>query len=83
MKIYSDIIKELRKDHKLTQKQMGSLFGIAGSTYAMYENGGRRLSIEMLCGLADILGTSTDYILDRTDKVDPYPNKRHVPLELL
>ena len=28
MKIYSDILKELRKDHKLTQKQMGSLFGI-------------------------------------------------------
>ena len=67
MKIYSGILKELRKDYKLTQKQMGSLFGIAGSTYAMHENGDRRLSIEMLCALADILGASTDYILDHTN----------------
>ena len=77
MQIYTDILKELRKDKNLTQKQMGELFNIAASTYALYENGNRRLSVMMLSRLADILGTSTDYILGRTDQITPYPYRKH------
>ena len=74
--IYSDILKELRKDRKLTQKDMAALMGISQATYCDYENGVRRMPLSMLCFLADILGTSTDYILGRTEETRPYA-KRH------
>ena len=73
MEVYSDILKELRRDKHLTQMDMGKLFNIAASTYALYENGNRRMRIDMLIKLADVLGTSTDYILGRTSEITPYP----------
>lgn len=76
MAVYSDVIKELRGDKKLTQKQVGAYFGISGPTFSLYENGHRRMSIDMLSQLADILGTSTDYLLGRTDNPNPYPQSK-------
>lgn len=71
MRVQTDILKELRKDKGLTQEDVAQYFGISHSMYSLYETGKRRMSIEMLCKLADILETSTDYILGRTD--DPNP----------
>ena len=76
MAVYSELLKELRKDQGLTQKAIGAMFGIAGATYSLYENGHRRMTIEMLCKLADILNTSTDYLLGRTDRSTPYPRSK-------
>jgi len=73
--IYSDILKELRKDKRLTQKDMGDMLGISQSAYCDYENGIRRMSFSMLCFLADTLDTSTDYILGRTAEIEPYPKR--------
>lgn len=73
--IYSDILKELRKDKKLTQKDMGKMMGISQATYCDYENGVRRMPLAMLSYLADTLDTSTDYILGRTEEVRPYPKR--------
>lgn len=73
--IYSDILKELRKDKKLTQQDMGDMMGISQATYCDYENGVRRMPLSMLSFLADILGTSTDYILGRTAEARPYPKR--------
>lgn len=71
MRIQTDILKELRKDKHLTQEDIAKHFGISNVMYSLYETGKRRMSIDMLCDLADILNTSTDYILGRTD--DPRP----------
>ena len=46
--MYSDILKELRKDKRLTQKDMGDLMGISQTTYCDYENGVRRMPLAML-----------------------------------
>ena len=73
--IYSDILKELRRDRKLTQKDMGDLMGISQTTYCDYENGMRRMPLAMLSFLADTLDTSTDYILGRTTEMRPYPKR--------
>ncbi len=72
MGVYSDVLKELRRDKNLTQRDMGKHFGISATTYCLYENGKRRMSIAMLCELADLLCTSTDYILGRTDVCTPF-----------
>ena len=73
--VNSDILKELRKDKKLTQDDIGERLGMAGSTYASYETGRRRMRIELLENIADELGTSTDYILGRTAIQKPYPKR--------
>ena len=75
MAVYSDIIKELRKDKKITQKEMSKHFGIKQSMYSMYENGTRTMKIEMLSEISDILDTSIDYLMGKTDVVTPYPRR--------
>lgn len=75
MPMYSDILKELRRDRHITQRQMGELLGISQSSYSDYENGLRNMPLTMLDFLADVLGTSTDYILGRTDIIKPYPKR--------
>lgn len=77
--IYSDILKELRRDKKLTQQDIGDMMGISQATYCDYENGVRRMPLSMLCFLADTLGTSTDYILGRTAETRPYPKRLRQP----
>lgn len=73
MCIQTDILKELRRDKHLTQEDIAKHFGISHVMYSLYETGKRRMSLEMLCELATILNTSTDYLLGRTD--DPRPPK--------
>ncbi len=72
---YPDILKELRKDKGLKQKDMAEFFGIAKSTYCDFENGKRKMPLTMLDSLADLLDTSTDYILGRTAEMKPYPKR--------
>ena len=74
--MYSDILKELRRDRHITQQQMGELLGISQSSYSDYENGLRNMPLTMLDFLADVLDTSTDYILGRTDVTKPYPGRK-------
>lgn len=75
MAVYTDILKELRKDKNLSQSDIAKEFNIKQSMYSMYESGRRTMKIEMLCKLADILDTSTDYILGRTSEQKPYPKR--------
>lgn len=75
MAVYTDILKELRKDKNLSQSDIAKEFNIKQSMYSMYESGRRTMKIEMLCKLADILDTSTDYILGRTSQQKPYPKR--------
>ena len=39
MAIYTDILKELRKDKGLSQRDMARLFNISQTMYSMYESG--------------------------------------------
>ena len=70
-----DRIRNLREDSDLTQQQMADMLFINRRTYSSYETGVRGLPIETLCQIADIFGTSTDYLLDRTDIKEPYTKK--------
>ena len=73
--IYSDNLKELRRDRGLTQRDMAQRLGISTSLYNFYETGRREMRLWMLDFLADELGTSTDYLLGRTDVQTPYPRR--------
>lgn len=63
-----DIIKELRKEHRLTQEQLGAIVGVQKSAIAKYEKGRvenlKRATIEKL---AEYFNVSPSYILGITD----------------
>lgn len=69
-------IRNLREDSDLTQQQMADKLFINRRTYSSYENGVRGIPVEVLGDIADIFGTSVDYLIGRTDIKNPYPNKK-------
>ena len=53
---------------KFSQEDAARHFDVSLSTYQKWEQGtGKSLKIERLCELADLYGTSVDYLLCRTD----------------
>ncbi|MBO5300507.1 MAG: helix-turn-helix domain-containing protein [Clostridia bacterium] len=60
-------IKELRKKHKITAKQLGEIINVAESTMSLYENGKREPDYETLVKIADYFKVSTDYLLGRNE----------------
>lgn len=67
-------IRNLREDSDLTQQQMADKLFINRRTYSSYENGVRGIPVEVLGSIADIFGTSVDYLMGRTDVKKPYSN---------
>jgi len=56
-------LKDLREDHDLTQVQLSKILNISQRAYSYYETGERSVPVEIICDLAEIYQTSTDYIL--------------------
>jgi transcriptional regulator with XRE-family HTH domain len=69
-------IRALREDLDWTQQHIADLLHVNRRTYSAYENGINAMSPEILSALADIHGTSVDYLLGRTDQKTPYPRKK-------
>ena len=65
--VYSRI-RDLREDHDLTQKQVSQMLGMSQTGYSKYETGENDIPTAVLIKLADFYGTTTDYLLGRTDK---------------
>lgn len=74
--MYFPRLRDLREDHDLTQTQVGKLLGIRQTVYSRYERGFQTIPIEHLLLLADFYHTSTDYILGRTNEIQPYKRIR-------
>lgn len=66
-------LREVRKKRGLTLQEIADKLGVARSTYAGYESNYRQPPLEILVQIADILKTSTDYLLGLTD--NPYPKE--------
>ncbi|MCL2703314.1 MAG: helix-turn-helix domain-containing protein [Defluviitaleaceae bacterium] len=63
MKHYNDMIRELRQDRDLTQKDIAELLNTNQRVYSRYELGIRSLPIEHLIKLCKYYNVSADYIL--------------------
>lgn len=68
-------IRNLREDADMTQQQIADLLFINRRTYSGYETGARMMPPEVLGQIADLFGTSVDYLMGRTAVKDPYPKK--------
>ena len=61
----SDMLKQLREQHNLSQAKLAEQLQIPKGTYVTYEYGTREPNIEMINKLADFYHVTTDYLLGR------------------
>ena len=64
-----EIIRNLRKERGLTQQQLADLLNIDRSTYAYYESGRSKLSIDIMVKLAHFYKASYATLIGRPEPV--------------
>lgn len=69
---FGERLRQLRKQKKLTQKQLAALIGVKNSIVSFYEVGDRIPSPEIIIKLATTLGVSADYLLgiEKNESID-------------
>lgn len=65
MTYFTDKLKALRKEKKLTQKELAEQIGIKQNSYSDWETGKNEPNLENIVKLSKILDTSTDELLGR------------------
>lgn len=80
--MFSQRIKELRKNKGITQIEFAKLFNIATGTIAMYETGKRQPDYETLKRIAEFFNVSTDYLLGNEQK-EIRPSEEERIIEML
>lgn len=75
--MYIKRIKDLREDNDLKQINIAQLLNMKQPQYARYESGKRDFPIDTIIKLAEFYNTSTDYLLNITDEIKPYPRKKN------
>ena len=73
--MYQNRLRDLREDKDLKQKDVAEMLKIHQTTYSDYELGKLNIPVATLHILADFYKVSTDYLLGRTNRKDPYPQK--------
>ena len=73
--MYQNRLRDLREDKDLKQKDLAEMLKIHQTTYSDYELGRLNIPVATLHILADFYKVSTDYLLGRTNRKDPYPSK--------
>lgn len=73
---FGDRLREVRFYRDITQEQLSEMADITRTMVGRYETTDQLPALDTLVRIADALGTSTDYLLGRTDTMDaPYePN---------
>ena len=69
-------IRDLREDSDLSQTKVAQMLGMSQTGYSKYETGENDLPTSVLIKLANFYNTSIDYLLNQTDTIDRYPDKK-------
>ena len=67
MSIFSERLKELRKKRGYNQSELAKYMNMRQGSYTKWETGMTEPRIESLIKLADILDTTTDFLLGKTN----------------
>ena len=70
MRTVGERLKKNRKSQKMTQQDLADLLNINRVTYQGYESDKHKPDIDTLAKLADVLHTSTDYLLGRFESTE-------------
>ena len=73
--MYLKRLKILRINAGLKQTEIADILGIQQTVYSRYERGFQTISLHFLVKLADFYNTSTDYLLNRTNNINSYPDE--------
>ena len=73
-KYINQIIRDLREDHDLSQKDIAAVLNIRQQVYSRYELGIRALPIDHLITLCQYYHVSADYILGLSKNKKPSDN---------
>ena len=65
-------IRDLREDKDLSQREVAAIIGMSRTGYAKYETGENDVPTDILKKLAAFHKTSVDYLLELTNKKEPY-----------
>ena len=65
---FGDVLKKLRKEKGMTQRELANEMRISHSSIGLYEQNRREPEYELLCKFADFFNTDIDYLLGRTLK---------------
>ena len=62
--MFGDKLKDLRKEKKLTQKEVANILSVPQQTYSNWENNTREPKIETIKTIAEFYKVSSDYLLE-------------------
>ncbi|MCI8909424.1 MAG: helix-turn-helix transcriptional regulator [Oscillibacter sp.] len=65
--LFAQRLSALRKEAKISQKQLGEVIGVSNKAICTMEIGTRETTLEKLVMLAEFFHVSTDYLLGITD----------------
>lgn len=67
MKITGQRIRELRKEHKMTQEELAKMLGTNGSILGKYERGEINVKVDTIKDIATIFDVSPIYLIGLTN----------------
>ncbi len=68
---FSDRLREQREELGIKQKDMAKKLNLPANTYNGYETGKRTPPLDVIVEISEILGVTTDYLLGKTDIINP------------
>ena len=71
---FGEVLRSLRTDINMTQKELADRLSLSPSTIGMYEQNRRVPDAEMLSKIAFIFGVSVDYLLGENSNYEPKAN---------
>ena len=71
-KMYLKRLRTLRLSSGLKQTDIADILGIQQTVYSRCERGFQTIPLHFLIKLADFYNTSTDYILNLTNEINPH-----------
>ena len=73
-------LKKLREEHHYSQEKLAKKLGVARSTISMWETSKSQPDNDSLIRLAELFGSSVDYLLNREESPNGRPGPNWVPV---
>lgn len=78
-----DRLRQLRLERGLLQTELGERAGVSEARVGKYETGDSVPALDNLVALAQVLGTTTDYLCNLTDDPLPVSKRERAVLDAL
>ena len=78
---FNEVLKTLRDDSDLNQKDLANKLNINPSTYRNYENGNREPNFQTLINISNFFNVSTDYLLNIAEHKSFNTYKQFQPMD--